>query len=197
MVTRRKPVPAESILVHPASVLSSLPLSSMPSEPVRPPLKKRFKPAEVEAVQNDLRKMCSYTKILSTKKNLDHVNKILKAKRLQRQSKTGNNFVKKKRGRPRKQPLPLDVDCVDQMPILEKCIDLPNKRGHRLCSNAAALQSAVRDSVMDTIEAVIHMARETPPSKTPQDGKRKQKEQEEVKVKRTRKARGTESETTP
>ncbi|XP_036298649.1 histone-lysine N-methyltransferase ASH1L isoform X1 [Pipistrellus kuhlii] len=59
----------------------------------------------VEAMQRQARKMCNYDKILATKKNLDHVNKILKAKKLQRQARTGNNFVKRRPGRPRKCPL--------------------------------------------------------------------------------------------
>ncbi|KAK1805371.1 hypothetical protein P4O66_019681 [Electrophorus voltai] len=41
------------------------------------------------------------------KNNLHHVNKILRAKKLQRQARTGNNVVKKRGpGRPRKHPLP-------------------------------------------------------------------------------------------
>uniref|UniRef100_A0A670YUV8 ASH1 like histone lysine methyltransferase n=1 Tax=Pseudonaja textilis TaxID=8673 RepID=A0A670YUV8_PSETE len=64
----------------------------------------RFKRGMVEAMQSQTRRMCSYDKILATKKNLDHVNKILKAKKLQRQSRTGNNFVKRRPGRPRKYP---------------------------------------------------------------------------------------------
>uniref|UniRef100_A0A8C4UR04 SET binding protein 1 n=1 Tax=Falco tinnunculus TaxID=100819 RepID=A0A8C4UR04_FALTI len=182
------------------------------------PLKKRFKRREIEAIQCEVRKMCNYTKILSTKKNLDHVNKILKAKRLQRQSKTGNNFVKKRRGRPRKQPLSFDEDSRDQMPILEKCIDLPSKRGQRPTLNPLILeQAATQDTIMATIEAVIHMARETPPPppplpppppppplpppRMPRIGKRKskslQEEEEDMKVKRHRKGRGSESEGLP
>ncbi|XP_054042453.1 SET-binding protein isoform X5 [Rissa tridactyla] len=183
-----------------------------------PPLKKRFKRREIEAIQCEVRKMCNYTKILSTKKNLDHVNKILKAKRLQRQSKTGNNFVKKRRGRPRKQPLSFDEDSRDQMPVLEKCIDLPSKRGQRPTLNPLILeQAATQDTIMATIEAVIHMARETPPPppplpppppppplplpRTPRLGKRKskslQEEEEDMKVKRHRKGRGSETEGLP
>ncbi|XP_055554764.1 SET-binding protein isoform X5 [Falco cherrug] len=182
------------------------------------PLKKRFKRREIEAIQCEVRKMCNYTKILSTKKNLDHVNKILKAKRLQRQSKTGNNFVKKRRGRPRKQPLSFDEDSRDQMPVLEKCIDLPSKRGQRPTLNPLILeQAATQDTIMATIEAVIHMARETPPPppplpppppppsfpppRMPRIGKRKskspQEEEEDMKVKRHRKGRGSESEGLP
>lgn len=182
------------------------------------PLKKRFKRREIEAIQCEVRKMCNYTKILSTKKNLDHVNKILKAKRLQRQSKTGNNFVKKRRGRPRKQPLSFDEDSRDQMPVLEKCVDLPSKRGQRPTLNPLILeQAASQDTIMATVEAVIHMARETPPlppplpppppplplplPRAPRVGKRKnkspQEEEEDVKVKRHRKGRGSESEGLP
>ncbi|KAF4804505.1 RNA-directed DNA polymerase from mobile element jockey-like protein [Turdus rufiventris] len=62
------------------------------------PLNKRFRRHEIKAMQCKVHKMCNYTKILSTKKKLDHVNKILKAKQLQRQ--TGNNFIKKQRRHP-------------------------------------------------------------------------------------------------
>ncbi|XP_010210929.1 PREDICTED: histone-lysine N-methyltransferase ASH1L, partial [Tinamus guttatus] len=64
-----------------------------------------LKRSVVEAMQRQARKMCNYNKILATKKNLDHVNKILKAKKLQRQARTGNNFVKRRPGRPRKYPM--------------------------------------------------------------------------------------------
>ncbi|XP_039399751.1 SET-binding protein isoform X4 [Mauremys reevesii] len=221
MMTRRKPAAVENVAMPPTPVLSLLPSSSATSDAASSPLKKRFKRREIEAIQCEVRKMCNYTKILSTKKNLDHVNKILKAKRLQRQSKTGNNFVKKRRGRPRKQPFSFDEDSRDQMPVLEKCVDLPSKRGQRPTLNPLILeQAASQDTVMATIEAVINMARETPPlpppplpppppppplSRTPRVGKRKnkphlqqhQEEEEEVKVKRHRKARGSESEILP
>ncbi|XP_052526596.1 SET-binding protein [Tympanuchus pallidicinctus] len=217
VMTRRKPATVESVTM-PTPVLSLLPSSSATSEAASPLLKKRFKRREIEAIQCEVRKMCNYTKILSTKKNLDHVNKILKAKRLQRQSKTGNNFVKKRRGRPRKQPLSFDEDSRDQMPVLEKCIDLPSKRGQRPTLNPLLLeQAATQDTIMATIEAVIHMARETPPPppplpppplppplplpRTPRLGKRKskspQEEEDDMKVKRHRKGRGSESEGLP
>ncbi|XP_056179255.1 SET-binding protein isoform X2 [Falco biarmicus] len=217
MMTRRKPAAVDGVAM-PTPVLSLLPSSSATSEAASSPLKKRFKRREIEAIQCEVRKMCNYTKILSTKKNLDHVNKILKAKRLQRQSKTGNNFVKKRRGRPRKQPLSFDEDSRDQMPVLEKCIDLPSKRGQRPTLNPLILeQAATQDTIMATIEAVIHMARETPPPppplpppppppplpppRMPRIGKRKskslQEEEEDMKVKRHRKGRGSESEGLP
>ncbi|RMC19499.1 hypothetical protein DUI87_04111 [Hirundo rustica rustica] len=209
VMTRRKPAAVDSVAM-PSPVLSLLPSSSVTPEAASSPLKKRFKRREIEAIQCEVRKMCNYTKILSTKKNLDHVNKILKAKRLQRQSKTGNNFVKKRRGRPRKQPLSFDEDSRDQMPVLEKCVDLPSKRGQRPTLNPLILeQAATQDTIMATIEAVIHMARETPPlppplpppppplplplPRAPRVGKRKnkspQEEEEDVKVKRHRKGR--------
>ncbi|KAM3845126.1 SET-binding protein [Vipera latastei] len=211
-VTRRKPAALNGIAVSSTPILSLLP-SPPPAETASSTLKKRFKRCEIEAIQCEVRKMCSYTKVLSTKKNLDHVNKILKAKRLQRQSKTGNNFVKKRRGRPRKQPPSFDDDSRDQMPVLEKCVDLPCKRGQRLLLNSAVLEQASgQDPVAATIEAVVHMARETsqspllpvPPPRTPRVGKRKSKsqphpedEEDEVKGKRHRKNRGSENEHLP
>nr|XP_020668765.1 SET-binding protein isoform X2 [Pogona vitticeps] len=218
VMTRRKPASLDGVALSSNPVLSLLP-SSTASEAAGSPLKKRFKRCEIEAIQCEVRKMCNYTKILSTKKNLDHVNKILKAKRLQRQSKTGNNFVKKRRGRPRKQPLSYEEDSRDQMPVLEKCVDLPSKRGQRFAPNPLLLeQAAGQDTIAATIEAVVHMARESPPQAPPPPpppppppssrapprvGKRKSKlqrlpeeeeEEEEVKVKRHRKTRGSESE---
>ncbi|XP_062828665.1 SET-binding protein isoform X1 [Anolis carolinensis] len=215
VMTRRKPASLDGIAMSSAPMLSLLPSSATaPSEAASSPLKKRFKRCEIEAIQCEVRKMCNYTKILSTKKNLDHVNKILKAKRLQRQSKTGNNFVKKRRGRPRKQPLSFEDDSRDQMPVLEKCVDLPCKRGQRFALNPLILeQAAHQDTISATIEAVVHMARVTPlpppppppqapSSRTARVGKRKNKlqqclaeEEVAVKVKRHRKTRGSESET--
>uniref|UniRef100_A0AAQ6IN85 SET binding protein 1 n=1 Tax=Anabas testudineus TaxID=64144 RepID=A0AAQ6IN85_ANATE len=61
------------------------------------PSKRRYKRREVEQIQKDVRRMHSL--------NFEHVQKILRAKRLQRQAKTGNNVIKRRPGRPRKQPL--------------------------------------------------------------------------------------------
>ncbi|XP_044132231.1 SET-binding protein [Bufo gargarizans] len=188
-MTKRKPA-AVSASVPPNPLLTFF---SSSNETANFSLRNRFKRSEIEEIQGEVRKMCNYNKILSTKKNMDHVNKILKAKRLQRQSKTGNNFVKKRRGRPRKQPVLFDDDFRDQMPVLEKCVDLPNKRGQKFHSQEP--EGNKQDTVMDTIEAVIHMARETQNSRVPRNGKRKLIE-EEVKTKRHRKRRG-ESENNP
>ncbi|XP_053304242.1 SET-binding protein [Spea bombifrons] len=191
-VTKRKPA-AESLAVPSSQLLSFSSTTDLANASHR----KRFKHCEMEAIQCDVRKMCNFNKILSTKKNMDHVNKILKAKRLQRQSKTGNNFVKKKRGRPRKQPLVFEEDSRDQMPVLEKCVDLPCKRGQKSSFHPLELHVNRHDAVMDTIEAVIHMARENQSSRAPRNGKRKAVAEEEVKIKRHRKARRGESDNSP
>ncbi|XP_061116823.1 SET-binding protein [Conger conger] len=135
------------------------------------PLKRRFKRKEVEEIQCEVRKMCTFSKILSTKKNLDHVNKILKVKRLQRQAKTGNNMVKRRRGRPRKQPLLPDEDPVGPMPVLERCGDLPGKRPLRTGMPPGPLEFSNHDSISDTIEEVVHMARARANQPLPPGGK--------------------------
>ncbi|XP_053557030.1 SET-binding protein [Bombina bombina] len=190
-LTKRKPA-AEAL------ALATNPLLNFFSsaESANASLRKRFKRCEIEAIQCEVRKMCNYNKILSTKKNMDHVNKILKAKRLQRQAKTGNNFVKKKRGRPRKQPVLFDEDSTDQMPVLEKCVDLPNKRGQKSVFNVVEMEASV-DAVMDTIESVIHMARESQSSRAARSTKTKLSDEEEIKTKRHRKTRRGDSENTP
>ncbi|KAM4709361.1 SET-binding protein [Discoglossus pictus] len=192
-MTKRKP--ASETRALPTNPLLNFFSSS--SESANASLRKRFKRCEIEAIQCEVRKMCNYNKILSTKKNMDHVNKILKAKRLQRQSKTGNNFVKKKRGRPRKQPVLFDEDSRDQMPVLEKCVDLPSKRGQKSAFHALDLDVNSQDAVMNTIEAVIHMAREGHASRTQRGGKTKLRDEDEIKVKRHRKTRRGDSENTP
>ncbi|XP_051551968.1 SET-binding protein-like [Myxocyprinus asiaticus] len=124
--------------------------------------KRRHNRDEVEEIQYDMQKMCAFSKILTTKKNLDHVNKILKVKRLQRQAKTGNNIVKRRRGRPRKQPLSLEEGLLGQMPVLEKCVDLPGKRNLHTGLVPAQLEFSNHDSITDAIESVVYMARSQP-----------------------------------
>ncbi|XP_067841371.1 SET-binding protein [Heptranchias perlo] len=195
IVTRKKAVSTESVTV---STLTSSPLPSpSPScesvQSLSSSPRRKLKRREIEAIQCEVRKMCNYDKILATKKNLDHVNKILKAKRLQRQSKTGNNIVKKRRGRPRKHPVQPDDDFTDQMPVLEKCVDLPSKRGLRYSLAPEMLASASQDTIMDTIEAVICMVQQQEP-KSEKGTKRKQKEEVGQKVKRHRKSKENEKE---
>ncbi|XP_061842464.1 SET-binding protein [Nerophis lumbriciformis] len=131
---------------------SSPPLSGAPG-------KRRYKRREVEQIQKEVRRMHSL--------NFEHVQKILRAKRLQRQAKTGNNVIKRRPGRPRKQPLdagPADgqegnrgdgggLDSAQRadgrtqgMPVLERC-DQP----------AGSLKD--HDSISATIEKVVHKAR--------------------------------------
>ncbi|XP_035292374.1 SET-binding protein [Anguilla anguilla] len=169
-----------------------------PSVAEHNPLKKRFKRKEIEEIQCEVRKMCTFSKILSTKKNLDHVNKILKVKRLQRQAKTGNNIVKRRRGRPRKQPLPPDEELAGQMPVLERCVDLPGKRILRVGLAPEPLEFSNLDSIADTIESVVHMARSQPKQPPALAGRRWTKsaveEEEEVRAKRPRRCQGSKTE---
>lgn len=114
--------------------------------------------------------------------NFEHVQKILRAKRLQRQAKTGNNMVKRRPGRPRKQPVEepdvgqeedlasaLGLDLFGGrrgdgrtlgMPVLERCTDLPGRHGRQ---QAEPLEFAHKDAVSATIENVVHQARAVPP----------------------------------
>uniref|UniRef100_A0A672M8H3 SET binding protein 1 n=1 Tax=Sinocyclocheilus grahami TaxID=75366 RepID=A0A672M8H3_SINGR len=153
--------------------------------------KRRHKHKEVDEIQCDMQKMCAFSKILTTKKNLDHVNKILKVKRLQRQAKTGNNMVKRRRGRPRKQPLSLEEGFLGQMPVLEKCVDLPGKKNHHTRLVPAQLEFSNHDSITAAIESVVHMAR----SQSTQGGKHWHKVQPELQIERpNRKGRGNKRE---
>ncbi|TRY95876.1 hypothetical protein DNTS_021403 [Danionella cerebrum] len=120
---------------------------------------RRNKPKEVEKIQCDIQKKCSFSKILTTKKNLDHVNKILKVKRLQRQSKTGNNMVKRRRGRPRKQLASPEEGLLGQMPVLERSVDLPGKKSVHSGLVPAQLEFPNHDSISAAIESVVSMAR--------------------------------------
>ncbi|XP_061119162.1 SET-binding protein-like [Conger conger] len=150
------------------------------------PAKKIFQRNEMEGLHCEVQKMCAFSKILSTKNNLDHVNKILKAKRLQRQARTGNNVVKRRRGRPRKNPLPLDEEPVGQMPVLERCLDLPGRRMGHTSQAPEPLEFSNQASIVDAIESVVHKAHEQP--KIPPTRGRKQwsKTPEEVRSNRPR-----------
>lgn len=119
--------------------------------------------------------------------NFEHVQKILRAKRLQRQAKTGNNVVKRRPGRPRKQPLEeseatirREEDWVESrsldmmasrrvdgrtlgMPVLERCDDLPGRQSIRPGLTPEPLEFSNHDSISATIETVVHQARSVPP----------------------------------
>lgn len=152
---------------------SSPPLTGVPG-------KRRYKRREVEQIQKDVRRMHSL--------NFEHVQKILRAKRLQRQAKTGNNVIKRRPGRPRKQPLDepevisrrekdwgdcggLDLMAGRRaadgrtlgMPVLERCDNLPGRQGIRPGLIPEPLEFSNHDSISATIETVVHQARSVPP----------------------------------
>uniref|UniRef100_A0A9J7ZKC1 Ash1 (absent, small, or homeotic)-like (Drosophila) n=1 Tax=Cyprinus carpio carpio TaxID=630221 RepID=A0A9J7ZKC1_CYPCA len=86
------------------------------------------------------------------KNNLHHVNKILRAKKLQRQARTGNNVVKKRGpGRPRKHPLPSPPPSPPPQTFEQENHPLPERhRGSVLWGG---------DTVVDVIESVIQSQR--------------------------------------
>lgn len=134
--------------------------------------KKRYTRKEIEEIQDEVRDRQTFSKILTSKRNLDHVNKILKVKRLQRQAKTGNNMVKRRRGRPRKQPY--DDGFLSQMPVLEKYVDFPGRRNLHGVSASNRFEFFGHDSITDAIEAVVYQARsqivaQTCTNPTPED----------------------------
>ncbi|XP_064416656.1 histone-lysine N-methyltransferase ASH1L isoform X2 [Latimeria chalumnae] len=102
----------------------------------------------IAAMQRQARRMCNYDKILATKKNLDHVNKILKAKKLQRQARTGNNFVKRRPGRPRKHPVDSEIS--------RGALQLASLDTKELSSGDGSGRLSPRpDTITDAIEAVV------------------------------------------
>ncbi|MCI4392612.1 hypothetical protein PGIGA_G00147930 [Pangasianodon gigas] len=154
--------------------------------------KKRYKRKEIEEMQSDVRKKHAFSKILTSKRSLDHVNKILKVKRLQRQAKTGNNVVKRRRGRPRKQTLVPNEGFLPQMPVLEKCMDFPGKRNLHSSPMLSQPEFSSHDSITDAIEAVVHQARAQPNPQTTQMAKPYPKYQPEEQLERpVRRGRGS------
>uniref|UniRef100_A0A087YHI2 SET binding protein 1 n=1 Tax=Poecilia formosa TaxID=48698 RepID=A0A087YHI2_POEFO len=135
-------------------LLSSSTLLPQLSHP-RVPGKRRYKRREVEQIQKDVRRMHSL--------NFDHVQKILRAKRLQRQAKTGNNVIKRRPGRPRKQPLEESQPATMRMPVLERCDNLPGRHSLRPSLALESHELPAHDSIAATIETVVHQARCVPP----------------------------------
>uniref|UniRef100_A0A3P8W505 SET binding protein 1 n=1 Tax=Cynoglossus semilaevis TaxID=244447 RepID=A0A3P8W505_CYNSE len=151
---------------------SSPPLTSEPNQ-------RRFKRREVEQIQKDVRRMHLL--------NFEHVQKILRAKRLQRQAKTGNNVIKRRPGRPRKQPLEkseptnrreeahvegVSLDMLASkrgdgrtlgMPVLERCDDLSGRQNLRPNLTPEPLKFSNHGSITATIEKVVHQARSVTP----------------------------------
>uniref|UniRef100_A0A8C5DDJ8 SET binding protein 1 n=1 Tax=Gouania willdenowi TaxID=441366 RepID=A0A8C5DDJ8_GOUWI len=117
------------------------------------PNKQRYKRREVEQIQKDVRRMHSL--------NFEHVQKILRAKRLQRQAKTGNNVIKRRPGRPRKQP-PEESEAADRREA---------DWSSRPSATPEPLEFSNHDSISATIETVVHQARSV--SALPKAGKRR------------------------
>ncbi|XP_077378077.1 SET-binding protein [Festucalex cinctus] len=151
---------------------SSPPLSGAPG-------KRRYKRREVEQIQKEVRRMHSL--------NFEHVQKILRAKRLQRQAKTGNNIIKRRPGRPRKHP-PDDESApanrreenradgrgsdmlagkradgrTPGMPVLERCDEPAGRQSLGPTLTPEPLEFSNHDSISATIEKVVHRARSLP-----------------------------------
>uniref|UniRef100_A0A674CIL2 Ash1 (absent, small, or homeotic)-like (Drosophila) n=1 Tax=Salmo trutta TaxID=8032 RepID=A0A674CIL2_SALTR len=84
-----------------------------------------------------------------SKHSLHHVNKILRAKKLQRQARTGNNVVKKRGpGRPRKHPLP------SPPPSPPPPAEVTQTR-HRDRGGGSGGGACNEDTVTDAIESVV------------------------------------------
>uniref|UniRef100_A0AAZ3RW08 SET binding protein 1 n=1 Tax=Oncorhynchus tshawytscha TaxID=74940 RepID=A0AAZ3RW08_ONCTS len=140
------------------------------------PGKRRYKRHEVEQIHGEVRRMCS----LNNQRSFEHVQKILRVKRLQRQAKTGNNVVKRRPGRPRKHPIDefepnnygSDIGRGFGMPVLERCVDLPGKRSLRPSPAPQPLEFSNHDSISVAIETVVHRARSLAPPLT-RGGKRR------------------------
>eukprot|EP00063_Salmo_salar_P041749 XP_014016584.1 PREDICTED: SET-binding protein-like isoform X2 [Salmo salar] len=140
------------------------------------PGKRRYKRHEVEQIHGEVRRMCS----LNNQRSFEHVQKILRVKRLQRQAKTGNNVVKRRPGRPRKHPIDefepnnygSDIGRGFGMPVLERCVDLPGKRSLRPSPAPQPLEFSNHDSISVAIETVVHRARSLVPLPT-RGGKRR------------------------
>uniref|UniRef100_A0A674BFD2 SET binding protein 1 n=1 Tax=Salmo trutta TaxID=8032 RepID=A0A674BFD2_SALTR len=148
----------------------SSPSSSFSPSSLSTPSSLRYKRHEVEQIHGEVRRMCS----LNNQRSFEHVQKILRVKRLQRQAKTGNNVVKRRPGRPRKHPIDefepnnygSDIGRGFGMPVLERCVDLPGKRSLRPSPAPQALEFSNHDSISVAIETVVHRARSLVPLPT-------------------------------
>uniref|UniRef100_A0A8C7CT65 SET binding protein 1 n=1 Tax=Oncorhynchus kisutch TaxID=8019 RepID=A0A8C7CT65_ONCKI len=133
--------------------------------------RERYKRHEVEQIHGEVRRMCSLNNVLNSQRSFEHVQKILRVKRLQRQAKTGNNVVKRRPGRPRKHPIDeseptsygRDEGRGFGMPVLERCVDLPGRRSLRPSPIPQPLEFSNHDSISVAIETVVHRARSLAP----------------------------------
>ncbi|KAM9737844.1 histone-lysine N-methyltransferase ASH1L isoform 1-T3 [Menidia menidia] len=110
------------------------------------------------------------------KHSLHHVNKILRAKKLQRQARTGNNVVKKRGpGRPRKYPLPSPPPSPPPMVELNQSRHR-DSGGERL----AGARGRDGDTVSDAIESVVQGQRRKGQKRKHWERDRDNEEEEEV-----------------
>ncbi|XP_034455973.1 histone-lysine N-methyltransferase ASH1L isoform X1 [Hippoglossus hippoglossus] len=112
-----------------------------------------------------------------SKHSLHHVNKILRAKKLQRQARTGNNVVKKRGpGRPRKHPLPSPPPSPP--PVVELN---PTRQRDRGGERPAGVRGWEGDTVTDAIEAVVQGQRRKGQKRKhwERDGDEEEEEEEE------------------
>ncbi|XP_019958031.2 histone-lysine N-methyltransferase ASH1L isoform X1 [Paralichthys olivaceus] len=112
-----------------------------------------------------------------SKHSLHHVNKILRAKKLQRQARTGNNVVKKRGpGRPRKHPLPSPPPSPP--PVVELN---PTRQRDRGGERSAGVRGWEGDTVTDAIEAVVQGQRRKGQKRKhwERDGDEEEEEEEE------------------
>lgn len=115
----------------------------------------------------------------ASKHSLHHVNKILRAKKLQRQARTGNNVVKKRGpGRPRKYPLPSPPPSPP--PVVELNQSRHRDRGER----PAGGRGREGDTVKDAIETVVKGQRRKGPKRKhwDRDGDEDEEEEEDGEV---------------
>ncbi|XP_035476266.2 histone-lysine N-methyltransferase ASH1L isoform X2 [Scophthalmus maximus] len=112
-----------------------------------------------------------------SKHSLHHVNKILRAKKLQRQARTGNNVVKKRGpGRPRKHPLPSPPPSPP--PVVELN---PTRHRDRGAERPAGVRVWDGDTVTDAIESVVQGQRKKGQKRKhwDRDGDEEEEEEEE------------------
>ncbi|XP_033831263.1 histone-lysine N-methyltransferase ASH1L [Periophthalmus magnuspinnatus] len=115
----------------------------------------------------------------SAKRSLHHVNKILRAKKLQRQARTGNNVVKKRGpGRPRKHPLPSPPPSPS--PPLDLLELSQNRQRDRVPERASGGGRGWEgDSVKNAIECVVQGQRRKSQKRKHWDEEEDEEEEEE------------------
>ncbi|XP_068189419.1 histone-lysine N-methyltransferase ASH1L isoform X2 [Antennarius striatus] len=112
-----------------------------------------------------------------SKHRLHHVNKILRAKKLQRQARTGNNVVKKRGpGRPRKHPLPSPPPSPSPPPLVEPNLNRPRERGAERPAGGRGWEG---DTVTDAIESVVQGQCKKGQKRKQWDGDGEEEEEEE------------------